>query len=267
MTNVNSIEAIIEEIGQIINTINIKCLIVHADLMHSIPFVANTKKELLQRHISFLLDTFKCPIWISSYSYSVSETHYYDVISTPSEIGVLNEFFRQHIAQWRSLDPIFSYAGIGMKPKQNFSTLVIHPYGKESIFHCMNKEGHYLLQYGCGSGTQRKILYNITEAMSNVPYKQKVFFETEICQKDGKRSWHQSYYYIHPNYRESEKYRGDIFKELQDAGMAYSIKNKHAFIDIINIKDAISYLKDKIEKDPYYLLSNQYREWLQSQNY
>lgn len=255
------------ELQKIINQLNIKTIIVVPDLMHAIPIIGKSKIETLNMHIDILNNLFHCPIWIPTFSYSTVENHYYDINTTKSEIGILNEYFRIHKATWRSPHPIYNFAGTGCMPNIILND-IIYPYDKTSMFHQMNKAGYYLLSYGSRFGTQSRYLLNYIETLANVPYRKDVIVEISIKNKDH-IAQHKACYRIMPQGEKpfnGEHYRNDIYNELVDNAIAYPINNNYSYLDIINIHLMVDYFYNKLISQPFYLLNPEYTKWLINNN-
>ena len=262
MLNPNErIEKIKNEILGLARTLAPNRVLVHADLMRAIPFCGDSKAKTLEHHIKFFNDTFQSPIWMPSFTYSTPVNHVYNIKNTPSEIGMLNEYYRLEKAIWRTCDPIYSYVGNGERPKQEFE-YQFDTYGCQSVFSKFQEPGTFLLQYGCRNGTQKKILINYIEELANVPYRIKQFFETKIIRENGTVSNHQTYYQIHPKCGISDKYRVDLFDELLSEGIAFPVKDSTVLIDMIDVNKLIVYMRHKLKMNPFYLLTQTYQEWL-----
>ena len=240
-------------------------IVITSDLIHAIPFIGDSKEQTLLMHMNFIYEYFRCPIWMPSFTFSTSKTHRYNCMHTPSEIGVLNEYFRKGHAQWRSLHPIYSFAGTGPEPNITFEKTIM-PYDSTSMFHKMNKEGFYLLSYGTRYGTQSRYLINYIEALANVPYRLNVEFNVEVCDKQGRHELHKACYRDLPHHVKSfrdNRYRLDLYEKLVLKGIIHPLNNKYVFIDLISIPLLIDYLLNKLDKDKYYLLTPEFRQYLQ----
>lgn len=243
-----------------------KRVVVHADLMRAIPFRSDSKMKTLETHIRYFNDTFQCPVWIPAFTYSTSESHVFDIRNTPSEIGMLNEYYRVEHSTWRTSDPIFSYAGNGNKPKQEIP-YYFDTYGQQSVFSHLVEPKTFLLQYGCRNGTQKKIIINYIEYLACVPYRIKQSFNTVIIHEDGTISSHQTFYQVHPKCGISDKYRDSLFEELVSEGIVVPLEDSSVLIDFTDINQLVTYLLQKLRMDPLYLLSPQYQEWLKHNHY
>ncbi|MBO5250269.1 MAG: AAC(3) family N-acetyltransferase [Muribaculaceae bacterium] len=256
---------IIKVFKDLLKPLKIETVVVYADLMHAFPLLGKSKSEMLRNHITLIGDVFACPIWMPTFTFSTIKTNVYDIKTTPSELGLLNEYFRNEIALWRSSHPIFSYAGTGVIPEMEIKPGLIEPYGSLSMFEKMNVPNFYLLQYGCRNGVQRKFLLNYIEWLASVPYRKKKDFDVDII-VGAEKIRCRSFYYVNHELKGVQKHR-NIFEELKQEGLLIEFPSKQVQIEIIDIYSTIEYLLVKLKKNPFHLITDEYMDFLRNESY
>lgn len=76
----------------------------------------------------------------------------YDPKTTPSEIGPFPEFFRKCPGVVRSMDPLFSYAGMGPEVPELFKDLPHTSYGEDCLFSRLRGKNIKICNIGIGTG-------------------------------------------------------------------------------------------------------------------
>lgn len=127
-------------------------ILVHSDLRYYLQGAA--KKS---RH-DMLIDALECVaqlaqgrrLWFPTYNYDFAVNGRYSVQESPSQVGVLTEFFRRNHASWRTETPMFSIAGEGPAPTLSAQQSDVNPFSTGGIFSALIQQGGSVLLFGVG---------------------------------------------------------------------------------------------------------------------
>jgi aminopeptidase-like protein/aminoglycoside N3'-acetyltransferase len=122
--------------------------------------------------------TFLTPV----YSYSFCRSEMFDPDKTPSRVGPFGEIFRKLPGVRRSIEPIFSVAGIGLHVDELFRNLPNNCFGKDCLYERLEKSNAKLCNIGFGIGFVTAMHY--IEQEMNVPYRFLKLFSGFIKQQD-----------------------------------------------------------------------------------
>ena len=98
---------------------------IHSDLFRAMIFIKRSadRQQVINNHISYLEYLLSGRnIWFPTFNYQFPKTKIFNPATSVCEIGPLPEFFRQHKAQWRTIDPIFSACGTFSFPTHSLAT-------------------------------------------------------------------------------------------------------------------------------------------------
>src|SRR5271157_903106 len=134
-------------------------------------------------------------IFLPAFSFAFYRNADFDVQATPSIQGAWSsslefiEYFRHLPGVVRSVDPIFSVAGLGPKAEQLLTRLPNTSYGKDCLHERLMKSGGKICGIGVGLG-EASFLHYVEEAVG-VPFRYKKLFTGRIRQngKLSKQGW------------------------------------------------------------------------------
>ena len=107
-----------------------------------------------------------------AFSYSFTRGEPFDVLNSPSTVGMLAERFRTRVGVCRSSDPIFSFSARGPETHSLCAKSVRECFGKDSVFAALHQLNCQIVCLGCSlsSGgtfsTTWKSLMVLTTAMT-----------------------------------------------------------------------------------------------------
>jgi aminopeptidase-like protein/aminoglycoside N3'-acetyltransferase len=112
---------------------------------------------------------------VPTFSYTFGKNQIYDPLNTPSDIGMFTEWFRQQPGVIRSLDPMFSIAGIGTQAHAILENLPHDCFGEDSVFARLHRLNAKIVNLGVGVRDMTFLHY--VEQKLQVPYRfKKLFF-------------------------------------------------------------------------------------------
>ena len=128
--------------------------LVHADLRSWLSHRRGSNR--LEALRSFLTDLRRVggpDLWMPTFNYEFCRGSTYDVRNTPSQTGVLSEYFRTKVSTWRTPVPVFSVSGVGTQPFLHNSpwgvTSIIEPFGPTGVFAELVRQHGMVLMAGC----------------------------------------------------------------------------------------------------------------------
>jgi len=138
-----------------------------------------SKQDFLQQIIEVLLKSVGTII-TPTFSYTTSGI--FDVGSTPTRIGALNNHFRQHLSAQRSEHPIFSYASIG-KHSDVVKNIGKSAFGIDSIFERLLSRNAAFLYIGRPVRLGNTMIHFV-EQLNNAEYRFEKIFETKVYEHE-----------------------------------------------------------------------------------
>lgn len=126
-------------------------LLVHSSL-RSLGIIPGGAEAVISGLLNVLGDDGTLLMPALSYEHATPEYPYFDVNKTPSNVGVLPEFFRLRDGTQRSVHPTHSVCAIGKLATQIIEHHIddTTPCGKNSPFHLLPEYNGQILMLGCG---------------------------------------------------------------------------------------------------------------------
>lgn len=185
-----------------------------------------------------------------AFTYSFCKTGLFNKITTPSEVGIFDEYIRTKKNYQRSDHPIFSFSCKG-KFKDLFLNNSNSASGEGSVFEKLYTFDAKMLFLGCRFLTSGTFLHFV-EQMNRVPYRySKIFFPKSKM----KYSYYE--YYVNSiekyNFYERKK-KLKIETDLIKNKILKNNKIGNFEISICNTRDIFDFVSKKIKKNPYYII-------------
>jgi aminoglycoside 3-N-acetyltransferase len=244
--------------------IDFKRVCIHSDMFYGFKFEKDLSREQqLQCHYDTLKNVVdQRPVWMPSFNYDYPATKEFNVQSTPSQVGTLTEYFRTHIACWRSLVPIFSFTGDDSEPTME-SNRIIDPFGGNSLFQQMIDAPTLIMYYGINGIHPSTIIHYCERMSGKLYYRYDKIFSGRVISKD-------KIYDIDLNFHvrpKSDKILGYDWKRLEQdliqAGLIYIISGSRFEIRLIKASDIAHFWIEKMQEEPLYLLNSESRKWIE----
>jgi len=130
---------------------------------------------------------------LPTYTYSFTKNEIYDVLKTPSCVGLITEIFRQRPGVMRSPEPIFSIAASGKNKNLYGECDPFECLGQGSSFEMLHKNSGWVVGTGCSFNQATFIHY--VEKTLGVDYRYEKQFAGQRILRDGLlQNWKISYY-------------------------------------------------------------------------
>lgn len=186
-------------------------------LVHSDAMVAAQLPPLPDaKRLGLLIDALQASIGpegtlvMPAFSYSFTKNEPYDVLNTPSTVGMLTEYFRKQKVACRSADPIFSVAARGPRAKELCSVAVKECFGPDSVFAVLRRLNSYVVCLGCPL-TSGGTFVHYVEKSNGVDYRYDKAFRGTIVWPDRSSTEESVIYYV----RNLERKSGADLRRLQ----------------------------------------------------
>jgi aminoglycoside 3-N-acetyltransferase len=145
-----------------------------------------------------------------AFSYSFTKGEIFDLMRTPSDVGMLTERFRQAPSVCRSADPIFSIAAKGPQGEVLGSAPIRECFGPDSTFSILHRLNSYIICLGCPL-TSGGTFVHYVEKTHGVTYRYDKVFAGTIVWPGGKSTHEQVVYHV----RNLERRSGADLRRLQ----------------------------------------------------
>jgi aminoglycoside 3-N-acetyltransferase len=198
-----------------------------------------------------------------SFNYDYPATQEFNVYDTPSQVGVLTEYFRTQIAIWRSPVPIFSFTGDDLEPKLKIDTM-IDPFGQNSLFQQMTEDNTLIMYYGINGIHPSTIVHYCERVSGKLCYRYDKIFSGKVISLD-KIYDVKLYLQVRPRSAKTLDYDWiRLEKDLMQAGLLLAISDFRFEIRLMKAADLAHFWIEKIQEDPLYLLDTNTRVWVES---
>ncbi len=183
------------------------------------------------------------------YTYSFCEGEVFDPLETPSKVGYFGEALRKTKGAKRSLEPIFSVAGIGPKVDELFADLPHNCFGHGSILERLEKVN--AKQCNIGVSLHFTSGSHYLEQMAKVPYRYLKVLPGYVKRGGelAKESWIYNVRvrgdFSYPNYERVEE-------DVLALGLCRRVHVGKGQINCIAFRDLYDFSRGKIAEDPWY---------------
>lgn len=194
-------------------------------------------------------------IIMPTYTFSFAKSRTWSCLETKSETGVLTEYMRNISNGNRTLNPFHSVCIQGPQTDKLLESNSDSSFGKNSVYEKLYQTNAYNLSIGSefiGGAT----FCHYAEELFKVPYRFYKSFPGNVYDKNGQLV--NSRFKMYVRIIEKDYYfdnNWDIFwQDITKHKLANYFKfNKTAPIFLMNIRDSIDFLNEKITKNPYYI--------------
>lgn len=240
-------------------------VLLHSDLLKGWPieFGKGQREKALNDHYRALSEFFKgLPMYFPTFHYRWFTEKHYDVAQAPSEVGMLSEYVRRNIADWRTKDPVFSYCGKGKMeyPDPVKEDALIDPFGSRSFFQYAYDQRMLLFHYG-SELRHSTLIHYIERKLGVVPYRYDKYFAGRV--RDGDREFAIRYlFHARPRGRHLEYDWDRIGLDLSRAGILHSYEEGRTMLTYCGVREMTDFIFPKLKENPYYMLDAESTAWL-----
>ena len=237
-------------------------VLVHSDLMQGFRIPFKNRVSFLMAHAKELFSLKDGLIlWMPAFNYDFCKGFAFNVEKTPSQVGSFTEYFRKNVALWRTPVPVFSFSGIGDQPKLNVID-TIDPFGSGSAFQILYNKNAILMHYGSPINTTT-FLHFAERKSKCLCYRYDKLFLGQVILNDEKKINVRFNFHVRPLGRYLDYDWSRISKQLTENNILFSYNEESTRILICKIKELIDYWADRMNEDPFYLLDQESRLWVE----
>jgi aminoglycoside 3-N-acetyltransferase len=230
-------------------------LLLHADAIVAAQFGAMSADERIDRLIE-ALEMAVGPsgtLVIPTFSYSFTKGEVFDVLKTPSAVGMVSERFRARPGVRRSADPIFSFASKGPRANELCSIPIKECFGPDSCFAALHRGNAQIVELGC-SLTRGGTFVHYVETMFGVDYRYKKEFRGTVVMQDGERRECSVIYNVRDLSRKSGADLRRLQKRLLDGNKMRSVEVGRSRIMAVSANDLFDSAWKMLQEDPVSLI-------------
>jgi aminoglycoside 3-N-acetyltransferase len=230
-------------------------VMVHADAIVAAQFVCSSREQSLD----LLIEAIEAAIGdsgtlvIPTFSYSFTKGEPFDVLHTPSAVGMVSERFRTLRGVFRSFDPIFSFACRGSRARELCAIPVKECFGAESVFAALHRLNAHIVDLGCSMSRGGTFVHYV-ETAHGVDYRyKKVFSGTVVLPDRGTREF-SVVYDVRDLTRKSDADFRRLQKRLADDEKLRSIDVGRSRIISVSANDLFDTAWKMLDDDPLSLI-------------
>ena len=196
-------------------------------------------------------------LFAPTYTYSFCKGEIFDPKETPSQVGYFGETLRKLKGAKRSVEPIFSVAGIGPEAKNLLENLPRNCFGKDSFLDRLGQVKAKQCNIGVSLHFTSGMHYSehYSEQMAKVPYRFFKLFSGHI-KKNGKLVKESWLYAVLVLGEFSDPLYEKIETDKEAQHLWCSAKVGLGEINCIGYHDLYEFLDSKLAKDPWYFFKN-----------
>jgi aminoglycoside N3'-acetyltransferase len=248
----------------ILNAAGAGPVLAHVDLLQVIRLVkwrGLSRTDLLRKHAELLqAATGGRSLWMPAFNYDYPKTGRFDVRQSSSHVGHLTEFFRVHVAQWRTPVPMFSLSGVGTSPEMTRSATV-DPFSSASAFADLRRHDGTILFYGAPFASCTAV-HHVERLMGQPPYRYDKSFLGEVIGMDGRVEPIELRTHVRPWQRNLGYDWEMLLKEAQEAGLIIQAE-RNCPVFGVRARPLFAFWNEALKRDPLHLLDAESRAWVQ----
>ena len=250
-----------DQIETKIAELNAKRLFIHSDLLKGFKIPFTTRGKIPPDHIKELYDIAKnCDIWMPAFNYSFCNGEDFSLVDTRSEVGVLSEYFRTKLADWRTKTPVFSITGIGVKPELKFHD-EIDPFDESSAFHLLDNDESVIMHYG-SELRHTTIIHYVERISSKLSYRYDKIFRGKVIDEAGISKDVKLKYHVRPMGFHLDYDWDKLYNDLKENQILFTFVKDNTYILLIKTKELIDFWNQQLAEDNMYLLDKESKAWI-----
>ena len=231
-------------------------ILVHPDAIVAAQFPPMTAAQRLDR----LIEAIESAIGLSgtliipTFSYSFTKGEIFDVLITPSAVGLVSERFRTRPGVLRSSDPIFSFAARGPLARDLCSVSVKECFGSESMFAALHRLNADIVDLGCSMSRGGTFVHYV-ETAHGVDYRYPKVFSGTMVLENRQTCECSVVYNVRDLTRKSDADLRRLQKRLADEGKLRSVDVGRSRILAVAANDLFHTAWKMLDEDPVSLIA------------
>jgi aminoglycoside 3-N-acetyltransferase len=233
-----------------------KVALVHPDAIVAAQFPPMPNEQRLE----FLIEAIQAAIGASgtlvipTFSYSFTKGEPFNVLKTPSSVGMVSERFRMLPGVCRSADPIFSFASRGPRARELCALPVQECFGADSVFAALHRWNAEIVDLGCSMSRGGTFVHYV-ETAHGVDYRYNKGFSGTLILPNGQSCECSVTYNVRDLKRKSEADLRRLQKRLEAEKKLRSAAIGRSRILAVTAKDLFDTAWKMLDEDPSSLIA------------
>lgn len=245
-----------------VESFNSKQVLIHSDIMRGFPVTFINRNDFVISHMELLkrLYSNSTTICMPSFNYTYCKDGVYSINVSSSQLGVLSDYFRKNISEWRTHVPVFSFSGIGEKIDLPFHKIT-DPFDSNSAFHILNKNNGLLMHYG-SEFKHTTFIHYIERMTGKLFYRYDKIFKGEVILADNTKKQIELLFHVRPLGYHLDYDWHKIITDLKENEILFEFNEGNTCISLLEINKMCSFLIEKMTENNLYLLDNESLKWV-----
>ena len=188
-----------------------------------------------------------------AFSYSYTRGEPFDILRSPSTVGMLTEQFRTRAGVCRSSDPIFSFSVKGPQTHSLCVKPVQECFGKDSVFAALHQLNCQIVCLGCSLSSGGTFTHYV-EKSHGVGYRYDKTFHGTTITRDGREEPSSVVYYVRDLTRNSGADLRRLHATLEGQGKLKSQVVGRIRISAVRARDFFDTAFQMLDEDPLSLI-------------
>jgi aminoglycoside 3-N-acetyltransferase len=233
-----------------------KIVLIHPDAIVAAQFPPMPN----ERRLELLIDAIEAAIGASgtlvipTFSYSFTKGQPFNVLYTPSAVGMISEWFRTQPEVCRSADPIFSFASRGPRAHELCAIPVQECFGANSVFAALHQWNAEIVDLGCSLSRGGTFVHYV-ETSHAVDYRYSKVFSGTVILSDGQSCERSVIYNVRDLTRKSEADLRRLQRRLESGKKLRSAGIGRSRILAVTAKDLFDTAWIMLDEDPVSLIA------------
>ena len=199
-------------------------------------------------------------MWMPAFNYDFPRTGVFDVRADRVQVGPIPEQFRNTIAEWRTLVPMFSVCGTGDEPLTAWSRQT-DPFDGGSIFDQLVQGDGVVLYYGDTFSSNTLVHYS--ESLSGGPlYRYDKEFAGYVVTQNGERIDGSLKCHVRPLGRDLDYDWPRLERAAIEAGVCSVVEGTPEVL-AASARELAGFWVEEMQRDPLSLLDPRSRSWVE----
>lgn len=191
---------------------------------------------------------------IPTFSYSLSRGEVFDVLNTPSAVGMVSQRFCKLPGVVRSCDPILSFACRGPLAQELCALPVKECFGPESVFAALHRRNADIVDVGCSISRGGTFVHYV-ETVHGVDYRYRKEFSGTVILPGGQMRECSVVYNVRDLTRKAEADFRRLQKRLADDGKLRCAEVGRSRIMAVAANDLFGTAWKMLDEDPLSLIA------------
>lgn len=235
-------------------------VLVHPDAIVAAQFPAAMPAISNEQRLDLLIEAIEAAIGadgtlvIPAFSYSFTRGEPFDVLHTPSAVGMVSERFRTQQDVSRTADPIFSFASKGPLASELCALPVNECFGAESVFGFLHRRNAHIIDLGCSMSRGGTFVHYV-ETAHGVDYRYRKLFSGTVIDPSGQSTECSVVYNVRDLTRRSDADLRRLQRRLADDGKSRTANLGRSRVMAVTAGDLFATAWRMLDEDPVALIA------------